>query len=84
MPTMFHLLTTVNSIHVSIQFIQMSWKSDTTECSTSAVYLDILLTLDTNSKLTRQLHDKGDDFNFSIVNFAYLYNNIPSSPAYGV
>jgi hypothetical protein len=42
---------------------------DTTECSTSASYLDVLLKLDTNGKLTTQLYDKQDDFNFSIVNF---------------
>jgi hypothetical protein len=57
---------------------------DTTECSTSASYLDVLLKLDTNGKLTTQLYDKRDDFNFSIVNFPYLCINIPASPAYGV
>ena len=53
---------------------------DTTECSTSTSYLDVLLKLDTNGKL----YDKRDDFNFSIVNFPYLCSNIPASPAYGV
>jgi hypothetical protein len=38
----------------------------------------------TNSKLTTQLYDKRDDFNFSIVNFLYLYSNILALPAYGV
>jgi hypothetical protein len=38
---------------------------DTTECSTSALYLDILLKLDISGKLTTQLYDKWDDFNFS-------------------
>jgi hypothetical protein len=42
---------------------------DTTESSTSASYLDGLLKLDTNDKITTQLYDKRDDFNFSIVNF---------------
>jgi hypothetical protein len=51
---------------------------DTTDSSTSASYLDVLLKLDTNSKITTQLYDKQDDFNFSIVNFPYLCN------AYGV
>ena len=31
---------------------------DTTECSTSASYLDVLLKLDTNGKITTQLYDK--------------------------
>ena len=57
---------------------------DTTECSTFASYLDVLLKLDTNGKITTQLYDKRDDFNFSIVNFPYLCKNIPASPAYGV
>jgi hypothetical protein len=57
---------------------------DTTECSTSASYLDVLLKLDTNGKITTQLYDKWDDFNFSIVNYPYLRSDIPASPAYGV
>jgi len=57
---------------------------DTTESSTSASYLDILLKIDADGKLTTQLYDKRDDFNFSIVNFPHLYSNIPLSPAYGV
>jgi hypothetical protein len=57
---------------------------DTTECSTSASYLDVLLKLDTNGKITTQFYYKRNDFNFSIVNFSYLCSNIPASPAYGV
>jgi hypothetical protein len=57
---------------------------DTTECSTSASYLDVLLKLNTNGKLTTQLYDERDDCNFSIVNFPYLCCNIPTSPVYGV
>jgi hypothetical protein len=57
---------------------------DTTECSKFASYLDVLLKLDTNGKITTQLYDKRDDFNFSIVNFPDLYSNIPASLAYGV
>ena len=51
----------------------MNWKSDTTECSTSAPYLDVLLKLNTNGKITTRLYDKRDGFNFSIVNFPYLF-----------
>jgi hypothetical protein len=57
---------------------------DSTECSKSASYLDVLVKLYTNDKLKTQLYDKQDDFNFSIVNFPYLCSNIPASPAYGV
>jgi hypothetical protein len=69
---------------MSIRYVQMNWKSKIPPSSTSASYLDISLKLDTNSKITTQLYDKRDDFNFSIVNFPYLYSNIPYSPAYGV
>jgi hypothetical protein len=58
--------------------------NNTTECSTSALYLDVLLKLDTNGKITTQFYNKGDAFNISIVNSHYLCSNIPASPAYGV
>jgi hypothetical protein len=73
----FH--TYVDSIHPNEFEIK-----DTTECSTSASYLDVMLKLDTNGKLRTQLYDKRDDFNFSIVNIPFLCSNIPISPAYGV
>jgi hypothetical protein len=57
---------------------------DTTEFTTSAWYLDVLLKLDTNSKITTQHYDKRDDFNFSIINFPYVCSNIPASPVYCV
>ena len=71
------------SIPLSIQYIPTNKIKDTTESSMSASYLDILLNIDIDGKLTTQLYDKRDDFS-SIVNFPYLCSNIPSSPAYGV
>jgi hypothetical protein len=43
---------------------------------TSASYLEIylLLKLNTKGKLTTQLYDKRDDFNFSIVNLKQYSN----------
>ena len=35
-------------------------------------------------RLRTQLYDKRDDFNFPIVNFPYIWSNIPAVPAYGV
>ena len=35
-------------------------------------------------RLRTQLYDKRDDFNFPIVNFPYIWSNIPAAPAYGV
>ena len=57
---------------------------DTTESYTSASYLDLLLSIESDGQLRTSLYDKRDDFNFHITNFPFLSSNIPSSPAYGV
>jgi hypothetical protein len=55
--------------------------NDTTKCSISALYLHILLKVDTDGKVTDQLYDKGHDFNFYIVIFPYMCcNNEYHSP----
>jgi len=54
----------------------------TTDSLKSASYLDP--EHDINGTLTTKLHDKRGDFNFPIVNYPFLDNNIASSPAYGV
>ena len=57
---------------------------DTTESTTSASYLDLLLSIGRDGQLHTSIYDKRDDFNFYITNFPFLSSNIPSSPAYGV
>ena len=57
---------------------------DTTESNTSASYLDLLLSIESDGQLRTSLYDERDDFNFHITNFPFLSSNIPSSPAYGV
>jgi hypothetical protein len=57
---------------------------DTTESDKSASYLDILLNIDSNGRLTTSLYDKRDYFDFAIVNFPFQCSNMPLSPAYGV
>ena len=57
---------------------------DTTESNTSASYLGLLLSIESNGQLRTFLYDKRDDFNFHITNFPLLSSNIQSSPAYGV
>jgi hypothetical protein len=57
---------------------------DTTESNRYASYLDILLNIDSNGILTTTLCDKRDDFDFAIINFPFLFSNMPFSPAYGV
>ena len=57
---------------------------DTTESTTSASYLDLLLSIGRDGQLHTSIYDKRDDFNFHITNFPFLSSIIPSSPAYGV
>ena len=61
----------------SLDISRWTRNKDTTE---SASYLDILLNIDSNGRLTPSLYDKRDDFD--IVNFPFLCSNIPLSPAY--
>jgi len=55
-----------------------------TDSPNSASYLDHYLEHDINETLPTKFYDKCDDFNFPIVNYPFLDNNIPPSPAYGV
>ena len=55
---------------------------DMTESNTSVSYLDLLLSIESDSQLRTSLYDKRDDLNFHITNFPFLSSNIPSSPAY--
>ena len=57
---------------------------DTKESTTSASYLDLLLSIGRDGQLHTSIYDKRDDFNFHITNFPFLSSNIPSSPACGV
>ena len=57
---------------------------DTTDSKTSASYLDLLLSIESDGHLRTSLYDKRDDFNFHITNFPFLVSIIPSLPAYGV
>ena len=57
---------------------------NTAESNTSASYLDLLLSIESDGQRRTSLYDKRDDFNFHITNFRFLSSNIPSSPTYGV
>ena len=57
---------------------------DTTESTTSASYLDLLLSIGRDCQLHTSNYDKRDDFNFHITNFPFLSSNMPSLPAFGV
>jgi hypothetical protein len=68
------------SIHLSISKIHTNELEikDTAKRSTSASYLNALLKVDANCKLTIQLDHKRGDFDLSILNFPYLCSDIPS------
>ena len=57
---------------------------ETTDTPALASYLDLYLYIDNYGRLTSNLYDKHDDFDFPIVNFPFLSSIIPTSPAYGV
>jgi hypothetical protein len=57
---------------------------DTTYTDRSASYLDLHLKIDSEGRFRTNLYDKRDDFNFPTVNFPFICNNIPTTPAYGV
>ena len=57
---------------------------DTTESNTSASYLDLLLSIESDGQMRTSLYDKRDDLTFHNTNFPFLSSNILSSPAYGV
>ena len=57
---------------------------DTTESTSSASYLGLLLSIGKDGQLHTSIYEKRDDFNFHITNFPFLSCNIPSSPTYGV
>ena len=57
---------------------------DTTDTDRSASYLDLHLEIDSEGRLRTKNYDKGDDFNFPIVNLPFICSNIPAAPAYGV
>ena len=57
---------------------------DTTESNTSAFYLDLLLSIESEGQLRTSFYDKRDDFNFHITNVPFLSSNILPPLAYGV
>ena len=57
---------------------------DTREITTSASYLDVLLSIRRDGQLHTSIYNKRDDYNFHITNFLFLSSSITSLPAYGV
>ena len=51
--------------------------------NTEAPFLDLHLSI-SNGFLSSKIYDKGDDFDFDIVNFPFLDGNVLRSTSYGV
>ena len=66
----------------SIHPIELEIK-ETSDTARSASYLDLHLEIDNDGRLRTKIYNKRDDFNFSTVNFSFMYSNIPAAPAYG-
>ena len=50
---------------------------------TEAAFLDLHLST-SNYIVSTKIYDKGDDFDFEIVNFPFLEGDVPRSTSYGV
>ena len=50
---------------------------------TEAAFLDLNLSIH-NDIVSIKIYDKRDDFNFDIVNFPFLDDDVPQRPSYGV
>lgn len=57
---------------------------DTIKSSTSATYLDSLLDIDIDGRLTTHLCGRLGDFSFFIFDFPYFFGGAPKSSGYGV
>jgi hypothetical protein len=66
-----HPFKTCNSYYVHLIHPDELEIKDTTESDKSAPYLNILLNIDANGRLTTSLYDKRVDFDFAIVNFLF-------------
>ena len=49
-----------------------------------APFLDLNLSITNGIVVSSKIYDKLDDFDFEIVNFPFLYGDVPRSPSYGV
>ena len=67
----------VNQIYPSE--LQLKANTSDTEAPLSDLHLSI-----SNGFVSSKIYDKRDDFDFDIVNFPFLYGDVPLHPSYGV
>jgi hypothetical protein len=81
----FYLSIILDLQNVFHWYILQSWKlKETTDTTASASFLDLYLEFDESGKISTNIFDKRNDFNFKTINFQNMCSNIPASPAYGV
>ena len=68
----------VNQIYPSELQLNKANTSDT-----EAHFLDLHMSI-SNGFVSSKIDDKRDDFDFDIVNFPFLYGDVPRRPPYGV
>ena len=88
---MFLYTDAVHSLHNTMfgEFVDRIYPieleiKDITDTDRSASYLDVHLEIGSEGWLRTKLYDKRDDFNHPIVNFPFIFSNIPAASAYGV
>lgn len=64
-------------MHFFKDIISQSLRLISTEPKAFVSYLEILLDKNINGNIIAKHYDKRDDFIFSIVNFPYIFSNIP-------
>jgi hypothetical protein len=83
---MFYLVIMINSTYMSIRYIQIAGNRRHHRMFHICFVFPYtgIIEIAHKWKLTSQLYDKHDDFNFSIVNCPHLCSNIPISSACGI
>ena len=77
----------INNVYFDIMVSQIySSKLQLNKANTSdteAAFLDLHLSI-SNDIVSTKIYDKGDDFDYEIVNFPFLDGDVPRSTSYGV
>ena len=82
--TLVYLDDLLNIDNSYLEYIPLNFSLNKTHSSdTEAPSLDLDLSIK-NVIVTTKIYDKGDDFNFEIVNFQFIDGDIPCSPSYGL
>ena len=86
-PDIWTIFLNVNNVYfdnlVSPLYPSELQLNKTNTSDTEAAFLDLHLSI-SNDIVSNKIYDKGDDFDFEIVNFPFLDGDVPRSTSYGV